>query len=95
MRQIGLCHVATEERLPKTEIAKRVGAPPFVVDKLMAQARRYGPDAVAAALARLHETDCGLKGMEPWSVSKILGRDLGERILLERLIADLCKLGGG
>ncbi len=94
MRQIGLCHVGLEQQLPKSEMARLVGAPPFVVDKLLRQARRYSAAAVDAALTRLHQTDCGLKGVDRYSVSKTLGRDLGERVLLDRLVTDLCMLGG-
>ena len=92
MRQLGLCHVAIEERVARSEVAKLVGAPPFAVDRLMGQARRYSADAVAMALARLHQTDAGLKGLETVSVAKTLGRDLGERVLLDRLVTDLIAL---
>ncbi len=92
MRQLGLCHVALEQRVARSELARVVGAPPFVVDKLMKQARRYSADAVAVALARLHQTDAGLKGLASVSLAKTLGRDLGERVLLDRLVTDLIAL---
>jgi DNA polymerase-3 subunit delta len=91
MRQLGLCHVAMSERRPKSEMARLVGAPPFVVDKLIRQARRYGPPAIAAALGKLHRADRGLKGME--AANRTLGRELAERVLLERLVSELVGLG--
>jgi len=91
MRQLGLCHVALAERTPRSELARAIGAPPFVVDKLLRQAKRYDSAAVAAALGQLHEIDRGLKGMEP--SLRTLGRDLGERVLLERLVSALVGLG--
>ncbi len=91
MRQLAMCRVAMAERKPKSALPGFVGAPPFIVDKLMAQARRYDDQALATALGRLHDADRGLKGMD-WSV-RTLGRDLGERVLLERLVSDLVDLG--
>jgi DNA polymerase-3 subunit delta len=91
MRQLAMCHVAIAEQKPKSALPGFVGAPPFVVDKLMAQARRYDARALAAALGRLHDADRGLKGMD-WSV-RTLGRDLGEQVVLERLVSELVGLG--
>jgi hypothetical protein len=65
--------------------------PPFVVDKLVVQARRYPPQAVPVALDRLAEVDRQLKGMG--ELTKTLGRQLGERVLLDRLVAGIIALG--
>jgi DNA polymerase III subunit delta len=92
MRQLGLCHAAAAERLPKAEMARALGVPPFVVDKLLRQARRYGPAAAATALVSLAEADAALKGMAP--AMKTMGRELGEQILLERLVDGIVALGG-
>jgi DNA polymerase-3 subunit delta len=91
MRQLAKCQVAMAERQPRSALPGIVGAPPFVIDKLMSQARRYDAAGLGAALGKLHDADRGLKGMD-WSV-RTLGRDLGERVLLERLVSDLIELG--
>ncbi len=87
MRQLGLCHAGRAERLPKGDLARLVGAPPFVVDKLVRQTARYSADAVERALVELSEVDRALKGQRP--MSRTLGRDLTERVLLEGLVRDL------
>ena len=93
MRQVGLCHVGLAERVGKGEMSKLVGAPPFVVDKLMTQARRYSADAVASAAVALTEADRALKGQAPRY--KTLGRQLGEQIVLHGLVTRIVSLGGG
>lgn len=92
MRQLALCHAAAADRLPKQEMGRALGVPPFVVDKLLRQARRYGAGATATALVRLAEADAALKGLAP--AMKTMGRELGEQILLERLVDGLIALGG-
>jgi DNA polymerase-3 subunit delta len=90
LRQLGLCHVAIGRRLPRGETARLVGVPPFIVDKLLAQARRYRPRAVAEGLIRLSEADRALKGQAP--MMKTLGRAAGERVILEQLVTELIAL---
>jgi DNA polymerase-3 subunit delta len=92
MRQLAMCHAAVAERLPKNEMPRALGVPPFVVDKLLRQARRYGAHAAAAALVKLAEADAALKGMAP--AQKTMGRELGEQILLERLVDGIVGLAG-
>jgi len=92
MRQLATCHVAVAARLSKQEMARALGVPPFIADKLLRQARRYGPRATASALVALAEADAALKGMAP--AMKTLGRELGEQILLERLVDGLIALAG-
>ena len=90
MRQLGMCQAAMSERLPKGEVARRVGVPPFIAGKLMDQARRYPPGAIPTALGKLSRVDRALKGQT--QVTKTLGRQLGERVLLDRLVTDLVGL---
>lgn len=92
VRQLGLCHEGLRQGMNKGQLAKQCGVPPFVVDKLGAQARRYPPAAVPAALDRLAEVDRQLKGMD--EITRTLGRQLGERVLLDRLVAGIIALGG-
>lgn len=99
VRQLALVHAGKARGAGKGELAQLVGAPPFIVDKLTAQARRYQPEALAEAQGLLADVDRSLKGqvldVEPSGATvKTLGRQLGERIVLERLVAKLCHLGG-
>ena len=106
VRQLALVHAGRARGAAKGEMAQIVGAPPFIVDKLTSQARRYAPAALAEASALLSQADRALKGMplevargETWegatgTAVKALGRQLGERVILERLVTRLCELGG-
>jgi DNA polymerase III subunit delta len=87
LRQLSLCHEAMASRAPKAEAARRVGVPPFILDKLYAQARRLSPQAVARGIVRVSETDRALKGQS--TAMKTLGRELGERVAIERLVTSL------
>lgn len=95
LRQVGLVHVARAEGRARAELPQFLGVPPFVVDKLIAQARRFSPAAVARATARIAAADRALKGdaslRGPWSYPqlKTLGRELGDRVLLEQLVDGL------
>jgi DNA polymerase-3 subunit delta len=105
IRQLAMVHVGKARGAGKGELSSLVGAPPFIVDKLTQQARRYTPDALARAEALLTATDRALKGMPlevsrgetvegvSGSVIKTLGRQLGERVVLERLVERLVALG--
>lgn len=112
VRQLALVHVARGEGVGPRDLAGRLGVPPFVVDKLVAQAKRYRPAALARAGELLAAADWALKGYpDPLKASvtsganlaadvastgpalKILGRGLGERVLLERLAVELVALG--
>lgn len=107
VRQMALCHVARAEGLGRAELPARIGVPPFVVDKLMPQARRYSPAALARATQLIATADWALKGFpEPsatglatdavasGAVQKVLGRQLGERLVLERLATAIIASGG-
>jgi DNA polymerase-3 subunit delta len=91
MRQIGLCHQAQARRLPNNAAASLIGVPHFLVSRLMAQARRYPAWAVPVAITRLAQTDRALKGHT--RLTKVLGGELGERVLLDRVVNDILALG--
>ena len=103
VRQLGLLHAARAAGLGKGEMASAVGVPPFVVDKLAQQARRISPAAVARAQRVLHDADRSLKGQPidgPERTEgltgpsvKALGRQLGERVILERIVTSLVQPG--
>src|SRR5262249_57213849 len=79
-----------------------LGVPPFVVDKLIAQARSYSPASLATATQRLANADRALKGDITLTSTlggnftgpqiKALGRDLAERIILERVVDGIVQL---
>lgn len=95
VRQVRALHSAVARNLPRGQWAAEVGVPPFVIDKLAAHARRLTPELSARALANLAAADRALKG-DPFLTGpftgpqlKTLGRELGERIVLERLVASM------
>jgi DNA polymerase-3 subunit delta len=105
LRQLALVHVARVDGAAKHELPGRLGVPPFIVDKLVVQARRYVPDSLARATELIATADWALKGFpEPaatglstdavasGAVQKTLGRQLGERLLLERLAVGIIDL---
>ncbi|MBK7072514.1 MAG: DNA polymerase III subunit delta [Myxococcales bacterium] len=107
LRQLELCHVARAEGVGPRELPARLGVPPFVVDKLTSQARRYRPAALARAIELVAAADWALKGhpdprlvgvftdgAATGAAQKTLGRGLGERVLLERLAVELVALAG-
>jgi DNA polymerase-3 subunit delta len=92
VRQLALVHVARATGVARGDLGAFIGVPPFVVDKLIAQARRYPAPTLARATARIAAADRALKGdatLAPpatGAMIKTLGRDLGERVLLEQLV---------
>ncbi len=95
VRQVRALHSAAARNLPRGQWAAEVGVPPFVVDKLAAAARRLTPEVSARALGNLAAADRALKG-DPFLTGpftgpllKTLGRELGERIVLERLVTSM------
>jgi len=95
IRQLSLVHVMQREGVPRGALAGRIGVPPFVVDKLLAQARSYAPRALASATEQLAIADRALKGditLDSRTATftgpqiKTLGRELGERVILERIV---------
>lgn len=91
MRQVALCQGGMSEGLSSGELVKRVGAPPFVVDKLAREAKSYSVRALADAMSLLAEADRSLKGFG--ASSKVLGRSIAERIIVEGLVTGLIRLG--
>ncbi len=100
VRQLALCHVARIEGVARPQLPARLGVPPFVVDKLLPQARRYSAGALSRATELIATADWALKGhpdpaatglaadaVASGAAQKTLGRQLGERLMLERLAA--------
>ena len=89
MRQLGQVQAHGGHKMGA---AQALGLPPFIVDKLVTQSRRYTPASLARAGALLATADRALKGDQlvagPFTgfQMKALGRDLGERVILERVV---------
>ena len=101
IRQLSLVHVMQREGVPRGSLAGRIGVPPFVVDKLLAQARLYAPRALASATEELAIADRALKGditLDSRAHAftgpqlKALGRELAERVILEQVVGDIVGL---
>jgi DNA polymerase-3 subunit delta len=86
VRQLALAKQYAAEKTPRSELPRLVGAPPFAVDKLLDQSRRFTPQALERAMEILGRVDLELKG-------PVKGA-LGERIVVERLVTELLALGG-
>ncbi len=96
VRQLALVHELRARDAPRNEWASKLGVPPFIVDKLTAQARRYSPAALRIAIQELATVDRALKGDITLSTRdgasysgpqlKALGRDLAERVVLEHVV---------
>jgi DNA polymerase III subunit delta len=103
IRQLTMLHVMRSQNVPRNEWASRIGVPPFVVDKLMSQARSYSPGALATATQRLATADRALKGDITLTTQtaaftgpqlKTLGRELAERVILEQIVDGIVGLAG-
>jgi DNA polymerase-3 subunit delta len=103
IRQLSLLHALRARNEPRNQWASQIGVPPFVVDKLVAQAKSYTPQALALATRRLADADRALKGditldgrTSPFTgpQMKALGRELGERVILERIVDGIVQLAG-
>jgi DNA polymerase-3 subunit delta len=103
IRQLTLLHTMRAHNVPKPEWASRVGVPPFVIDKLVQQARGYTPAALAQATQRLANADRALKGDITLTAQtsqftgpqvKALGRELAERVILEQVVGGIVELAG-
>lgn len=93
LRQLAVIHTV---RGNKSAAASALGLPPFIVDKLVPQARRYTAAALGRAMMLLATADRALKGDQLLDGTvftgfqmKALGRDLGERIVLERVVTQI------
>jgi DNA polymerase-3 subunit delta len=103
IRQLTMLHVMRSQHVPRNEWPSKIGVPPFVVDKLMAQARSYSPRALATATQRLATADRALKGDITLTTQtaaftgpqlKTLGRELAERVILENIVDGIVGLAG-
>ncbi|HEY5945554.1 MAG TPA: DNA polymerase III subunit delta, partial [Kofleriaceae bacterium] len=103
IRQLSMLHACRAQGVPRSEWNSRIGVPPFVVDKLVAQARSYTPDALATATQRLANADRALKGDITLTTQtaqftgpqlKALGRELAERVILEQIVDGIVALAG-
>jgi DNA polymerase-3 subunit delta len=103
IRQLSLVHAMRAANTPRGEWGSRLGVPPFIVDKITAQARTFSPAALAAATRRLAEADRALKGDQTLTTDlnaftgpqlKALGKELGERVILERTVTEIVQLAG-
>jgi DNA polymerase-3 subunit delta len=91
VRQLALYRAGRDSGLGKPDLARVLGVPPFVVDKLGRQAGRYSDAALGRAVSALGATDRALKG--EGEAGKTLGRALAERVLLTRVVDRLVSLG--
>ena len=91
MRQLSVYRAARAGGVAKSEMARVLGVPPFVVDKIGRQAERYGDAALDKAVIEISATDRALKGED--EIGTALGRGLTERVLLDRIVERLVDLG--
>jgi DNA polymerase-3 subunit delta len=91
VRQLCRTRLLMTDGASSRQIASALKVPPFVADKLTAQARRYRLRGLFRALNRLSAADRAIKGQE--MKMRTLGRALGERVLLEALADELIALG--
>lgn len=104
IRQLSLVHALRKQSVSRAEWGQKLGVPPFVVDKLIAQARSYHPGALARATQQLAAADRALKGDQTLLSSqgdpftgpqvKALGKELAERVILERVVDGIVQLAG-
>jgi DNA polymerase-3 subunit delta len=103
VRQLALVHAMRAAGTPRGDWGSRLGVPPFIVDKIIAQARGYSPDALATAVRQLAYADRALKGDQTLTTElhpftgpqvKALGKELAERVILERVVDEIVQLAG-
>lgn len=82
LRQIWRAKELLAAGVPRFDIAGRVGVPPFVLDEILAPARRVSRTGLERAFRRLYEADKALK-------SSRLGDDLLVMRLVDNLVRDL------
>lgn len=91
IRQLSLYRAGHKSGMGKQELARLLGVPPFVVDKLGRQADRFPDASLDRAIAALSLTDRALKGER--EAQKTLGRALTDRLLLEDVVQRLVDMG--
>lgn len=102
VRQMAMVHALRAANASRSEYPSKLGVPPFIVDKIAAQARLYSPAALARATRELAAADRALKGDITLSAAagdpftgpqmKALGRELGERVILEQVVDGIVEL---
>ncbi len=108
IRQLSILHHLRATNVPRPQWGQAIGVPPFIVDKLVAQSRSFTAAALALATQRLATVDRALKGditlnARPdaygagglsWTgpQMKALGRELGERVMLEQVVDGIVAL---
>lgn len=108
IRQLSILHHLRATNVPRPQWGQAIGVPPFLVDKLVAQSRSFTAAALAMATQRLATVDRALKGDitltarpdaygaggVPWTgpQMKALGRELGERVMLEQVVDGIVAL---
>jgi DNA polymerase-3 subunit delta len=107
VRQMSLVYALRDSNVPRASWASSLGVPPFIVDKVISQARAYSPAALARATQQLANADRALKGDITLTSTptaglpggaftgpqiKALGRELAERIILERVVDGIVQL---
>ena len=108
IRQLSILHHLRATNVPRPQWGQAIGVPPFIVDKLVAQSRSFSAAALAVATQRLATVDRALKGDitlvarpdaygaggVPWTgpQMKALGRELGERVMLEQVVDGIVAL---
>ena len=90
MRQLLHCQEGLAANLSRSDIGKRAGVPPFIVEKLIDQARGFPRGQLPKAFGILAKADVELKGKAP--ATKILGKLDGDGIILSSLARDLLSL---
>jgi DNA polymerase III subunit delta len=79
-RQLWIAREAVAQNLDRDEAARRIGIPPFFVDGLLTQARRFDERTLARAFEALYGADAALKSSRA-----------GDEVVLERLLVGLCR----
>ena len=101
VRQMSMAHALRRSNTPRNEWPQKIGVPPFIVDKILGQARMYTPEALAVAIQRLAAADRAIKGDLTLSIAtspftgpqmKALGRELAERVILEHVVDGIVRL---
>jgi DNA polymerase-3 subunit delta len=87
VRQMMMAQLALRDRVPRNELSRRLGVPPFIAEKIATQARRFSGEALEHAIGKLARADWALKGYLP--ATRTLGRRLAERVVMEQLVTGL------
>ena len=81
-RQVWKTREQLNRRVPEVGLARILGVPPFRVRGLVEQAKVFSEDELARCFEAFREADSNLKGG---------GGRAGERLVMERLVLNLCR----